>query len=297
METTEQHPDPQAQIQPRIQTRPGTGTVPGADRLMDVPGMRNLRDAGGFATADGSRVALGLLYRSASLGELGPDGAARLAALKLRTVVDLRSAEEIAYWPNQQHGLGFSTALLPTLPTLMDLSANPDTAADEVEQARPAEPADAADGADATADSGMTSLYAFMAETAGPPIVACIRRLTDPDALPALIHCAVGKDRTGVTIAVILTALGVDGADIVADYTLSNAGIGLLDGPVYYLDEHGDQRRSHPVHEDLIVLFLERIKARHSTIEAFLQFHGLQPEELARLRQALLTTDGRTTDG
>ncbi|MFC1433215.1 tyrosine-protein phosphatase [Streptacidiphilus sp. N1-3] len=253
--------------------------APGTDRLIHIPGVRNLRDAGGFATADGGSIGLGLLYRSASLHELSPDGAARLAALGLRTVVDLRSAEEAVYWPNQRHGLDFELVSLPTLPPFDPAAAeaaaptgNPDTAADT--------PAGEGDG--------MEDMYSFMADTAGPPIVACIRRLIAPGALPALVHCAVGKDRTGVTIAVILSALGVDTADIAADYALSNTGLGLLDGPVYYLDEHGTERRSRPVRGALLALFLDRVLGRHRTTAGFLQHHGLSAAELDRLRDQLV---------
>ncbi|WP_152626463.1 tyrosine-protein phosphatase [Streptacidiphilus carbonis] len=264
--------------------QPAGGPPPGADRLIDVPGVRNLRDAGGFATADGGRIGLGLLYRSASLCELSPDGAKLLAALGLRTVVDLRSAEELVHWPNQRHGLDFELVSLPTLPPLEGSSADPETAADVSERHRQEADPQEAD----PQDDGMTGMYAYMAETAGPPIVACIRQLIAPGALPALVHCAVGKDRTGVTIAVVLSALGVADADITADFALSNAGLGLLDGPVHYVDEHGVQRPSRPVRTELLALFLRKVHSRYGTTAGFLRYHGLTEGELARLRRLLV---------
>ena len=277
-------------------------TPPGSpSRLIDIPGLRNLRDAGGLATADGGRIGLGRLYRSAALSELGPDGAARLAGLGLRTVVDLRSAEEVGHWPNQRHGLDFELVSLPTLPPYepdaeaVATSGNPETAAGEIEVAiEDAADGDGPDGDGSDKDgsdtpvTGLEVMYSFMADTAGPPMVACIRRLITPGALPALVHCAVGKDRTGVTIAVILSALGVDTADISADYALSNAGLGLLGAPVYYLDEHGVERRSRPVHAALLELFLGRVHGRHGSSADFLRHHGLTRDELARLRELLV---------
>ncbi|MEZ0093402.1 tyrosine-protein phosphatase [Streptacidiphilus sp. EB129] len=253
--------------------------IPGADRLIDVPGVRNLRDAGGFPVRDGRSVGCGLLYRSASLSELSPDGAERLARLGLRTVVDLRGEQELVHWPNQRHGLDFELVSLPTLPP--ETVQNPDTAADLADEGP--------DGA--PDDDSLEGLYAFMADTAGPPIVACVRRLIAPGALPALVHCAVGKDRTGVTIGVILSAVGVAAEDIAADYALSNLGLGLLDGPVFYVDEYGAERRSRPVHPGLLSLFLDRIHSRHGSTEAFLHAHGLTAPELNRLRALLLTPD------
>jgi protein-tyrosine phosphatase len=287
METKDHDPTP-----PGSADRPGADR-PGADRLIDVPGVRNLRDAGGFATVGGGRVGLGLLYRSASLHELSPDGAARLAALGLRTVVDLRSEEETVHWPNQRHGLDFELVCLPTLPPFTAdaepaaATGNPDT------ETGPETDADD-DPDDADNDrSDLGGMYTYMADTAGPPMVACVRRLLGPDALPALVHCAAGKDRTGVTIAVILSALGVDTADITADYALSNAGLGLLDGPVFYLDENGVQRRSRPVRAAFLALFLDRVHTRHGSTAAFLHHHGLTGAELERLRELLVVSPGR----
>ena len=52
--------------------------------------------------------------------------------------------------------------------------------------------------------------------------------LTDPACYPAVIHCSVGKDRTGVLVSLLLSALGVDDDDVVADYALSGMGAARL---------------------------------------------------------------------
>ncbi|QMU67801.1 tyrosine-protein phosphatase [Streptacidiphilus sp. P02-A3a] len=253
----------------------------GVERLIDVPGLRNLRDAGGFATADGGRVREGLLFRSGSLGDLGPEGARQLAGLDLNTVVDLRSEPELVHWPDQRHGLSYTAVSLPTLPPFEDTaSGDPNAAADQADRGLdPAEPG--------AADPGLRQMYVFMAEVAGPPIAAFVRRLLEPGALPALVHCAVGKDRTGITVAVLLSALGVAEADITDDYLVSNAGLGLLGEPVHYLDENGVDRISRPVHPELLTLFLERTVGHHGSAEAFLRHHGVTDAELRRLRELL----------
>jgi protein-tyrosine phosphatase len=269
---------------------PADPLIPGADRLLDIPGVRNLRDAGGFATAaddrgGSGRVRSGLLFRSAALWELTPEGAERLASLGLSTVIDLRSEPEAEHWPNQRHGLDYRPVSLPTLPPFEDTSGNPESAADAAAEAdAEADPADDADGIRA----GLGGMYAYMADVAGGPIAAFARQLLEPGALPALVHCAVGKDRTGVTVAVVLSALGVDDADITDDYLLSNLGLGFTEGPITYVDEHGVERRSRPVSAELLALFLERIRGRHGSTEAFLLDHGLTAGELERLRALLV---------
>ncbi|WP_042365575.1 tyrosine-protein phosphatase [Streptacidiphilus neutrinimicus] len=247
-------------------------SISGAERLILIPGVRNLRDAGGFPTTSGARVAEALLYRAGSLHELTPEGAERLAALGLRTIIDLRSAPELEVWPDHPLDGAVRFLHLPTFPPRERETAH-----------------DARDARDAEAgEETLEDLYAFMSATAGPAIAATVSALAAPGALPALIHCAVGKDRTGVTVATLLSALGVSDADIVADYHLSNAGLGLDRGPVYYVDEHGTERRSRPVHEALMTTFLASLRATHGDATQYLLAHGVTEPELTTLRSALL---------
>lgn len=50
-----------------------------------------------------------------------------------------------------------------------------------------------------------------------PVLVAALRELLAPRALPALVHCTLGMDRTGVLVALVLGALGVPDEVIAAD--------------------------------------------------------------------------------
>ncbi|MFB7666540.1 tyrosine-protein phosphatase [Kitasatospora sp. NPDC056138] len=226
-----------------------------ASPLLDIPGVRNLRDA-----AVGP-IRPGLLYRSGSLNELTPEGAQRLKALGVRSVIDLRGDHELTHWPDRLHGLDLATRHLPTLP-------------ERTPQGQPW-PDDQA------------ALYRFMAESSGPSIAATIRHLAAPGGLPTLVHCAVGKDRTGLTIAVLQHLLGAAESDITADFLHSNAGLGLLDGPTPYIDETGAERLSRPVTADLLAEALHRLRTLHGTIESFLDTHGVTAAELTALRTAL----------
>ena len=249
-------------------------SISGAERLIPVPGVRNLRDAGGFPTQGGARVAESLLYRGGSLHELTPEGAQRLAQLGLRTVIDLRSAPELEVWPDHRLDGDVRFLHLPTFPPRERDSAH----AAEVDDDRDAE----------AGEETLEDLYVFMSATAGPAIAATVSALAVPGALPALVHCAVGKDRTGVTVATVLSALGVFDADIVADYHLSNTGLGLDLGPVYYVDERGIERRSRPVHEGLITAFLASVRETHGDATRYLLAHGVTEAELDALRAAFL---------
>ncbi|MFF7992404.1 tyrosine-protein phosphatase [Kitasatospora xanthocidica] len=227
------------------------------DAFIDIPGVRNFRDAGGIGA-----LRRGVLYRSGSLHTLTEEGARRLKALGLRTVIDLRSAFELDVWPDQRHGLDHETLHLPTLP------------------------ADRKD-VDLPWPEDQASLYPFMAETAGPSLAAVMRRLAEPQSSAVLVHCAVGKDRTGLTIAVLQSLLGASEADITADFLLSNIGLGLDKGPTPYVDETGTERVSRPVSAELLASSLSWIHTHHTGIPAYLRHHGVTDAELAAVQANL----------
>ncbi|MEU9043073.1 MULTISPECIES: tyrosine-protein phosphatase [unclassified Kitasatospora] len=227
------------------------------DAFIDIPGVRNFRDAGGIGA-----LRRGVLYRSGSFHALTEEGARRLKALGLRTVIDLRSAFELEIWPDQRHGLDHEAFNLPTLP------------ADR-------------GGVDRPWPEDQAALYPFMAETAGPSLAAVMRRLAAPDSPAVVVHCAVGKDRTGLTIAVLQSLLGASEADITADFVLSNLGLGLDKGPVPYVDETGAERLSRPVGAELLASSLAWIRTHHGTIPAYLRHHGATEAELDAVRANL----------
>ncbi|MBV2152643.1 tyrosine-protein phosphatase [Kitasatospora sp. SUK 42] len=227
------------------------------DAFIDIPGVRNFRDAGGIGS-----LRRGVLYRSGSLHTLTEEGARKLKALGLRTVVDLRSPFEQEIWPDQRHGLDHETLSVPTLPANRE----------DVDLPWPEDQAD---------------LYLFMPETAGRSLAAVVRHLATPQALPVVVHCAVGKDRTGLTIAVLQSLLGASDADITADYLLSNVGLGLDKGPAPYIDETGTERVSRPVSAELIASSLGWIRTHHGTVPDYLRSHGVTEAELAALHANL----------
>ncbi|GAA2139339.1 tyrosine-protein phosphatase [Kitasatospora kazusensis] len=222
---------------------------------LSVPGVRNLRDA-----AIGA-IRPGRLYRSGHLAELTAAGADHLGRLGIRTVIDLRTSTELAVHPDRLHGLDHRLLHHPVLP---------DRAAGGL-----------------TWPTDQAEMYLFMPDTGAPAIADTVRRLAAPDALPALIHCAVGKDRTGLTIAVIQSLAGAPDADITADFLRSNPGLGLDAGPVPYIDEHGEEHLSHPVKAAHLHAALTHIRTSHGSVPGYLRAHGVTDAELAALRAHL----------
>ena len=176
-------------------------------RILDVEGVINFRDMGGYHTADGKRVRTGLLYRSGALDGISEKGMAKLQELGIELICDLRSDEEEVAAPDK---LPQSSA-----PTYIHM---PLLAADNRRERVMALFFNRRKFA-----AMMPEMYTRVIIDGNAHIYGDIlRRIANPANLPTLIHCSAGKDRTGVAAMLILSLLGVPEDVILADYSLSN---------------------------------------------------------------------------
>ncbi len=180
------------------------------DRLVTLEGTLNFRDLGGYTGLDGRTVRWGLVYRSDALHELTPADLETIRALRLRAVYDLRRSIERDRQPTaipEDHGHRAVHLVVGDDP---DATNQPETLdlilAGELKEAD---------------DRFMTELYISMLEAGATTFGQLLTHLTEGDGLPALFHCAAGKDRTGVAAALLLSILGVSEQDILDDYELS----------------------------------------------------------------------------
>lgn len=112
-----------------------------------------------------------------------------------------------------------------------------------------------------------------------------------------LVHCAAGKDRTGVVVALALDAAGVDRATIIADYLATAQRIDaivarLLSSPLYRDELEGRHSRHHAPVPGTIERVLELVDERHGGSAAWLLANGLDESDLRGLRRRLLVHDG-----
>jgi protein-tyrosine phosphatase len=108
----------------------------------------------------------------------------------------------------------------------------------------------------------------------------------------ALVHCAAGKDRTGVVVALALDAAGIDRATIVADYLASTERIGeivarLLSSPTYRDELQGRDPHQHAPLPGAIERLFEILDDRFGGSAAWLSAHGLGRPDLELLRSRL----------
>jgi protein-tyrosine phosphatase len=180
----------------------GTGgaAVAGA-RNLGLGGLNNFRDLGGYHTRSGQTVRWGLVFRSDAL-LLDEDGFEAFSGLGVRAVYDLRSDQERETTPNRLPNGEF---------VLQHLSLVGE------ESARAAIEAGLRDG-----EAFLADLYVKILERSAGLIGTVICGLADENLLPAVFHCAAGKDRTGIVAAVLLLALGVDDDVVLDDYELTS---------------------------------------------------------------------------
>lgn len=181
-----------------------------ASGLGKLEGATNFRDIGGYRAHDGRVTAYGKVFRSGDLGGLTErDLDYVLNTLCVKFICDLRNPEEIDAAPNR---IPANAARYLSVP-VMRASA----AADERGMMRAL-----ISGDYDKIDEAFGKTYLSMIDTAADSFGQVLKALADPANLPAVIHCTAGKDRTGITIALLLALLGVPDLAIIADYSLTN---------------------------------------------------------------------------
>jgi protein-tyrosine phosphatase len=261
------------------------------ENVVVIEGMSNLRDIGGYRAGGDGRVRRGMVFRSEALVFSGAqtkasiyreDNAYAYKRIAVKTIIDLRGAREAQVSPSAwPHATGAQLISFPMdaggegdATVIMQLLRNGKLRAFGVED--------------------LARFYAAMARRLAPMFGDALNALAKPDRLPALIHCAAGKDRTGMLVAFLLEILGTPREEIVSDYAFTDVlrpnrvnqyreilePVGVDPNAVRALFESP----AETMHATL-----DGIKEEFGAIETFLtQSAGVTPATLTRLREALI---------
>ncbi len=247
------------------------GAVVPPQRRHELAGVYNLRDTGGYRAARGSSR-WGKLFRSDAPHRVDEAGRAHLTSLGITQVVDLRGPQERLTALSLLDGLGMRIHNLP----VFDESA---PATQLRERAR------------------LELVYDLMVDERGPRLaeaIGVIADASDDEAVP--VHYTAGKDRTGVVVALALSAAGVDRDDVVADYaqTADNLRGDWAKGMLASVE--GSARGLTPELIELVTAspaavmdaLLARLDRQYGSVRDYLSAQGLATSRIDRLATTLI---------
>ena len=257
-------------------------------RVKSFETVRNFRDFGGYPTNDGRRVRTDLLFRSGDFAQCHDADRGILDKLGVTLVADLRRSNERtrdpAQWPAKsvQVLIDDDTGIDAEPPHIAFLASTNLTAE--------------------SVDAFMRGTYCDL-----PYLDRHLRLfgafLRGMDAMPngsaALVHCAHGKDRTGILVAIVLAILGVSDELILDDYELTNQSVNAEES---LLREHAKISKmlgySPPIEalkpmvgvaRSYLANALDEIRTRDGSIDAYLDNLGVDGAMRGRLRDRFLT--------
>lgn len=248
-----------------------------ATRNVNIPGIQNFRDLGGYPSySTGRQTRWGMLYRSAEIDSLECCARKELKNLGIKTLIDLRTPSEI----NRQSPLqkGFNVVHVPLatgdmeniLKGIREEKIKSDTVYRMVEQ-----------------------MNRDMIDKYTKEYRQIFNILLDKSNYPVVIHCSSGKGRTGVVSALVLAALGVNEDNIMEDYRLSNDYFNIPSASKYAYQLPARSQEAittlFSAREDFLNAAKDEAERRYGDIDTYLQKGiGLNKEEIKRLQSILL---------
>ena len=242
-------------------------------RLIELEAVHNFRDLGGYPARDGMVTRWHQLYRADGLYRLSAADIETVRELGLHTVVDLRSDAEVEKWGTFPH-----TAIEVTFARHSVIDQTWDHEGHE----------------DQTDHEFLVWAYQEMLAVGAARFAGAIEALARPGALPAVFHCAAGKDRTGLLAALLLESLGVPRPVVLADYELTVQGMQRM------------RAWMHINHPELVAAManvppafmaalpgalgevLDGLAAAHGSVYEYVRFIGVSAEAIESIADHLL---------
>ena len=253
-------------------------TAPAAqhpNRRIGLEHVHNFRDLGGYPTVEGKETRWNTLFRADGLYRLRSAGdIARVRELQLRSVIDLRTQREQddqGIFPTAEISVTFHH--LSIVDVTWSNSETPDIT-DPVEF--------------------LVWGYRDMLEIGSSRFAEAMRVLSQATALPAVFHCAAGKDRTGVLAALVLASLGVDDEHICADYGLTrDAMLRWSSWTKQYQPELAERLTTIPpvflaADPEAMRIILTELHDKYGSVANFVREIGVESETITSLKHLLL---------
>lgn len=254
---------------------PGLGVGSLTTRELAWEGLVNARDLGGLPLRGGGATRPGRVVRSDNVRHLTRPGWAQLVEHGVRTIVDLRFAGERSADPPVPAGIAVEHVSL--------FGAH-----DPAEAAR----IDALVRAAPDASAATAALYVDTLATCAENVAAAVEAVAGAGDGGVVVHCFVGKDRTGIVVAMLLELADVEREAVVADYALTEGRVGpLVDDWIADADDPADRemrRRISAAPSTAMAATLDALDELHGGAHAYLRRSGVAEESLERIRRRLI---------
>lgn len=266
------------------------------NRWIELDGAVNVRDLGGLETTDGRTTRFGRVLRSDNLQSLSPsDLDVLVGRLGLRNVIDLRSHAEV-----ELEGPGPLTerpeVTIHHLTLFAEAGHFTDVAAETVDgpagiDADKVLPWQTGQDTGPETDWSVEHYLGYLRDR--PNAIVKALRVMSTAGGAALVHCAAGKDRTGVVCALALDAVGVAREATVADYAQTGERIAqilarLRSSPTYAEDIDSRPADSHTPHAYIMDKFLSRLDEMCGGSLGWLGLHGWTDQDTRSLQEMFL---------
>ncbi len=242
--------------------------------LPDPEGIHNFRELSGYALRSGGAIRASMIYRSGALELMTERDRAWLEGeIRLRKILDLRHPDELA-------GTRGPHALSDRVVALSVFSET------QTQESLIAE----LNGLYGNGPSPRRYLHYL--DIGGQRLAQGFQMFAEEANYPILVHCTAGKDRTGVLLGMLMDVLGADDEDIANEYGLSDASIDRL---IAYLRSSGRQlegtdaeiRARLATPPERMAGFIELLREKHGSSEAFFISQGVTEAEIAKVRELL----------
>ena len=250
----------------------------GEERILDWEGALNARDTGGLPTADGRQIRRGALVRSDVLTRLTPSGRRALIDHGVRTIVDVRTSEEVG----RDVEYPFRETRAQGEPEYVNVPFVRPLAADQESEVRARREA-----AQSLADLNRVDLDVHRVG-----IGAVVAAFADAQPGGVLIHCHAGKDRTGLSVGLLLAVAEVSDEDIADDYALTMLNLEpLIMEWLYTYEDEGERARMRDLatpRREAMLAALSHVRERYGDVGSYLRAAGVDDQQLERIRERLV---------
>jgi protein-tyrosine phosphatase len=246
-------------------------------RHLRFESVSNFRDIGGYRTRQGYTIAWRRVFRSGEFAKITRNDFKRLMEeISPASVVDLRSKFEV-----ERHGIGLLSEADIKYHNISFIADGGDRKADERRYKE-------------FKNMGEFYLDLMPKKEYGQRIIEALEVIATPENHPLVFNCAVGKDRTGILAAVLLSVLGVTDEDIIEDYSLSGPYMEELLKTIDADPQIAEGVKALPdffwkASPESMALFLNTLRRDYGSVNGYLEFMGSEPSLIERLEKALLS--------